>query len=84
MQTEQRISGATNSSYIPTAADAGKEITVRVQYTDKAGNAEDATSSPTLPVNYANHAPTDITLNPLFIYSDEDLAEDGTADYNRS
>ena len=71
------ISGATNSSYIPTAADAGKEITVRVQYTDKAGNAEDATSSPTLPVNYANHAPTDITLNPLFIYSDEYLAEVG-------
>lgn len=71
------IDGATNSSYIPTAADAGKKITVKVQYTDKAGNAEDATSSPTLPVNYANHAPTDITLNPLFIYSDEYLAEVG-------
>ena len=50
---------------------------MRVQYTDKAGNAEDATSPPTLPVNYANHAPTDITLNPLFIYSDEYLAEVG-------
>ena len=71
------ISGATNSSYIPTAADAGKEITVRVQYTDKAGNVEDALSSPTLPVNYANHVPTDITLNPLFIYSNEYLAEVG-------
>ena len=71
------IAGATQSSYIPTAADTGKEITVRVQYTDKAGNAEDATSPPTLPVNYANHAPTDITLNPLFIYSDEYLAEVG-------
>ena len=69
------IAGATQS--IPTAADTGKEITVRVQYTDKAGNAEDATSPPTLPVNYANHAPTDITLNPLFIYSDEYLAEVG-------
>ena len=71
------IDGATGSSYIPTAADSGKKITVRVQYTDKAGNAEDALSSPTLPVNYANHAPTDITLNPLFIYSDEYLAEVG-------
>ena len=71
------IAGATQSSYILTAADTGKEITVRVQYTDKAGNAEDATSPPTLPVNYANHAPTDITLNPLFIYSDEYLAEVG-------
>ena len=71
------IAGATQSSYIPTAADTGKEITVRVQYTDKAGNAEDAISPPTLPVNYANHAPTDITLNPLFIYSDEYLAEVG-------
>ena len=71
------IAGATQPSYVPTAADSGKEITVRVQYTDKAGNAEDATSPPTLPVNYANHAPTDITLNPLFIYSDEYLAEVG-------
>ena len=71
------IAGATQSSYIPTAADSGKEITVRVQYTDKAGNAEDATSPPTLPVNYANNAPTDIILNPLFIYSDEYLAEVG-------
>ena len=50
---------------------------MRVQYTDKAGNAEDTLSSPTLPVNYANHAPTDITLNPLFIYSNEYLAEVG-------
>ncbi|EHI55951.1 hypothetical protein HMPREF9333_00994 [Johnsonella ignava ATCC 51276] len=71
------IDGATQSSYVPTAADAGKEITVRVQYTDKAGNAEDAVSPPTPPVNYANHAPTDITLNPLFIYSNEYLAEVG-------
>ena len=71
------IAGATQSSYIPTAADSGKEITVRVQYTDKAGNAEDAISPPTLPVNYANNAPTDIILNPLFIYSDEYLAEVG-------
>ncbi|WP_040461003.1 right-handed parallel beta-helix repeat-containing protein [Lachnoanaerobaculum saburreum] len=71
------IDSATGSSYIPTAADSGKKITVRVQYTDKAGNAEDALSSPTLPVNYANHAPTDITLNPLFIYSNEYLAEVG-------
>ncbi len=71
------IDGATGSSYIPTAADSGKKITVRVQYTDKAGNAEDTLSSPTLPVNYANHAPTDITLNPLFIYSNEYLAEVG-------
>ena len=71
------IDGATGSSYIPTAADSGKKITVRVQYTDKAGNVEDALSSPTLPVNYANHAPTDITLNPLFIYSNEYLAEVG-------
>lgn len=71
------IGGATQSSYIPTAADTGKEITVRVQYIDKAGNAENAVSPPTLPVNYANHAPTDITLNPLFIYSNEYLAEVG-------
>ena len=71
------IDGATRSTYVPTAADAGKAITVRVRYTDKVGNAEDALSPPTLPVNYANHAPTDIKLNPLFIYSNEYLAEVG-------
>ena len=71
------ISGATQSSYVPTASDSGKRLTVQVQYTDKAGNAEDAVSPPTLPVDYANQAPTDITLNPLFIYSNQYLAEVG-------
>ena len=71
------ISGATQSSYVPTASDSGKKLTVQVQYTDKAGNAEDAVSPPTLPVDYANQAPTDITLNPLFIYSNQYLAEVG-------
>ena len=44
------IPGATGSRYSPVAGDAGKTITVRVRFTDDAGNEESLTSEPTEPV----------------------------------
>ena len=42
--SETDIAGATGSSYAVTAEDAGKAITVRVTFTDDAGNVESLTS----------------------------------------
>ena len=44
------ISGATNATYTPVAADEGKVIKVRVSFTDDAGNQEMLTSAPTAAV----------------------------------
>ena len=44
------IPGATSSRYTPVAGDAGKTVTVRVSFTDDAGNEESLTSEPTAPV----------------------------------
>ena len=52
------ISDATGSSYTLTNDDAGKTITVRVTFTDDAGNAESLTSAATAAVATANSAPT--------------------------
>ena len=41
------ISGATNTTYTPVAADAGKAITVQVSFTDDVGNGETLTSAAT-------------------------------------
>ena len=45
-----KIEGATGSSYTPVAGDAGKTLTVRVAFTDDAGNGETLTSEPTASV----------------------------------
>ena len=42
--SETDIAGATGSTYVVTAEDAGKAITVRVTFTDDAGNVESLTS----------------------------------------
>ena len=44
------IGGATSGSYILADADEGKAITVRVEFTDDAGNEESLTSEPTAAV----------------------------------
>ena len=44
------ISGATNATYTPVAADEGKVIKVRVSFTDDTGNQEMLTSAPTAAV----------------------------------
>ena len=72
------IEGAHESTYTLTEAEKGKKITVKIAYTDTAGQEESATSDATMPVGYENHAPTDITLDPLVIYGNEDEAEVGT------
>ncbi|WP_311336681.1 glycosyl hydrolase family 28-related protein, partial [Cardiobacterium hominis] len=72
------IEGAHESTYTLTEAEKGKKITVKIAYTDTAGQEESATSADTMPVGYENHAPTDITLDPRVIYGNEDEAEVGT------
>ena len=44
--TETAISGATGTSYMPVAADVGKRIGVRVDFTDDRGYAESLASAP--------------------------------------
>ena len=44
------IPGATGTTYVPTTQDGGKNIRVRVEFTDDLGNAESVTSDPSLPV----------------------------------
>ena len=43
--TEADISGATSSTYVPVAADVGKQIKVKVSYTDNAGATEGSLES---------------------------------------
>ena len=47
---EAEIDGATGSTHTPTSGDAGKAITVRVDFTDDAGNEESLTSATTAAV----------------------------------
>ncbi len=51
------ISGATSASYAPVAGDVGKAISVRVSFTDDAGNAESLTSAATTAVAAAANTP---------------------------
>ena len=71
------IPGATGPSYTLTNNERGKKITVQVAYKDNTGQAESATSEASAPVGYQNHAPINITVNPLVIYGNEDQAEVG-------
>ena len=64
------INNATGANYTLTPAERGKNITVTAGYTDKAGNAESITSSPTEAVSdkpqptTQNHDPTgEVTIN---------------------
>ena len=64
------IHNATGANYTLTPAERGKNITVTAGYTDKAGNAESITSSPTEAVSdkpqptTQNHDPTgEVTIN---------------------
>ncbi|TWV82414.1 Ig-like domain-containing protein [Moraxella sp. VT-16-12] len=58
------IGGATAARYTPSAADRGKTLTVKVSFTDNAGQTESAESDATPPVdNIRNQTPTDITLS---------------------
>ena len=50
LSDDSDISGATGSTYTLTAADVGKTIRVRVNFTDDAGNAESLTSAATAEV----------------------------------
>ena len=52
------IAGATASTYVLTASEIGKVITVVASYTDGHGTAESATSTATSAVGPANNAPT--------------------------
>ena len=52
------ISGATGSTYTLTDADVGRQISVRVFYTDGAGHNEMLTSTATAAVTNVNDAPT--------------------------
>ena len=47
MRNDADIGGATGSSYTPVAADEGERLTVRVSFTDDAGNEESLTSAAT-------------------------------------
>ncbi|UWR10000.1 DUF4214 domain-containing protein [Sulfitobacter mediterraneus] len=62
------INGATGSSFALTQADVGREITLRVRYTDQQGTSETVTSAATDPVQNLNEAaqgPVDITGTAL-------------------
>ena len=67
--TDTDISGATNSAYVITSADAESKIKVRVSFTDDDGYAEALTSSATALVPANNQiqprTPTDATLSDL-------------------
>ena len=57
--TDDQITGATSSTYVPVAADAGKTIRVRVRFTDDLNYSEERTSAATAVVNApATDAPT--------------------------
>ena len=53
-----QIDRATEATYTPEVADAGKQITVEVSFTDGANNEEKLTSQPTEVVEAANQVPT--------------------------
>ena len=56
------IAGATNATYTPSAADEGKDIKVRVSFTDDAGHDETLTSAATAAV--AGAQPTEPPAKP--------------------
>ena len=58
------ISGATGATYTLVEADEGKNIKVRVSFTDDASNAETLTSAPTARVAVGATPLTGLTVNP--------------------
>ena len=63
--TETDIQGATITPYTPVAGDVGKQIKVRLSFTDDAGNPESRTSAATQAVLAAAGANTPATGSPL-------------------
>ena len=55
--TETDIQGATTATYTPVAGDVGKQLKVRLSFTDDLGNPESRTSPATLAVQAAAAAP---------------------------
>ena len=62
--TDADISGATGATYTLVEADEGKNIKVRVSFTDDAGNQESLTSAPTVTVTVRATPLTGLTVNP--------------------
>ena len=62
--TDTDISGATGATYTPVSADEGKNIKVRVSFTDDAGKQESLTSAPTTTVAVRAPPLTGLTVNP--------------------
>ena len=65
------VSGVTNSTYIPTARDTGKDIKVRVSFVDDAGFSETRTSDPTAQVAAAPSSPSRLVANAAMSPADQ-------------
>ena len=82
--TETEIEGATDASYILTAADLGKAFMVRVSFTDRHGFAESLTSPATGEVKTVPSAPRNVTLTQsdaeeLVVSWEEPVSDGGSA-----
>ena len=62
--TDTDVSGATGATHTLVEADEGKNIKVRVSFTDDAGNQESLTSAPTATVAVRATPLTGLTVNP--------------------
>ena len=62
--TDADISGATGATYTLVEADEGKNVKVRANFTDDAGNQESLTSAPTVTVTVRATPLTGLTVNP--------------------
>ena len=62
--TDADISGATGATYTLVEADEGRNVKVRANFTDDAGNQESLTSAPTVPVTVRATPLTGLTVNP--------------------
>ena len=76
------ISAATGSGYTPVAGDVGKALSVRVSFTDDAGNAETLTSAATAAV-VAEDPPEDDSAASFVIYHDPEAGDDAVDRYNQ-
>ena len=77
------ITGATDSTYTPVTADAGKAIKVRVSFTDDGGNGESLTSAATAAVAAApNSAPIAIVATGPTVAGGGNVTLDGSDSYD--
>ena len=83
------ISGATQSTYLLTPSDSGKNISVKASYTDQQNTAESVTSSPTAKVENVNDSPTGnvsitgtVTQNQILTASNTVADADGLGIFN--